>query len=146
MQCYLDFYFIRDVTRFLELLLEVFILPLVVPAVGDGLARYLGVGYPRILPLRHPIVVVNEEYSAVSVHPLLPSLGQGTEVIMVPPVGDIALTRQGGGPTVPGIHPGCLLADVVNEEHAAIRCDLHRPPCGQSLGVERLGGQLLLPR
>ena len=124
MQCYLDFYFIRDVTRFLELLLEVFILPLVVPAVGDGLAGDLGVGYPRILPLRHPIVVVNEEYSAVSVHPLLPSLGQGTQVILVLPVGHIVGGGERGGTTRTRIHPGRLLVPVIDEKDTPIRSHL----------------------
>ena len=36
------------------------------------------------------------------------------------PVGNIALTGQGRGPTVSGIHPGGLLADVVNEESTGV--------------------------
>ena len=82
----LYFYLVGNITRFLELLFEVFILPLVISAVGHGLARDLRVGDAGVLPLRHPVVVVNEEDPAVGVDSLLPALGQGTEVVVVSPV------------------------------------------------------------
>ena len=82
----LYFYLVGNITRFLELLFEVFILPLVISAVGHGLARDLRVGDAGVLPLRHPVVVVNEEDPAVRVDSLLPALGQGTEVVVVSPV------------------------------------------------------------
>ena len=82
----LYFYLVGNITRFLELLFEVFILPLVISAVGHGLARDLRVGDAGVLPLRHPVVVVDEEDPAVGVDSLLPALGQGTEVVVVSPV------------------------------------------------------------
>ena len=82
----LYFYLVGNITRFLELLFEVFILPLVISAVGHGLARDLRVGDAGVLPLRHPVVVVDEEDPAVGVDSLLPALGQGAEVVVVSPV------------------------------------------------------------
>ena len=129
---HLNFYLVGDVARLLELLLEILVLPLVVPTVWDGLSSYLRVGYPGIFPLSDSGVVVNKEDPAVSVDSLLPTLRQGSKIILVPPVRNIALAGEGGGAAVPGIHPGGLLGDVVDKEDPAIGSHLHRPARGKS--------------
>ena len=71
---HLDLNLVGDIAWLLELLLEVLTLPLIVPAVGDRLPGYLGVGDPGILPLSDPGVVVDKENPAISVDSLLPTL------------------------------------------------------------------------
>ena len=92
--CHLNFYFIWNITRFLELLFEVLVLPLVISAVGHSLASDLGIGNTRVLPLSHSTIVVDEEDSPVRVNSLFPTFGKRQQIIVVSPIWNIALKME----------------------------------------------------
>merc|ERR1719167_1382683 len=93
----LNFNFVGYVARLLKLLLEILVLSLIVPRIGNSLPGNLRVGYPGVLPLRDSCVVVDKENPAVRVNSLLPSLGQRPQIILMPPVWHVGLTREGRG-------------------------------------------------
>ena len=127
---HLDFNLVGDVTGLFELLLEILVFTFIISTVGHSLASDLGVGDPGVLPLRHSVVVVNEEDPAVRVNSLLPALRESPQVVLVSSVGNIALTRERRGSTVPWVDPGSFLAHVVDEENSTIGRHLHRPAGG----------------
>ena len=71
---HLDFNLVGDVTGLFELLLEILVFTFIISTVGHSLPRYLRVGDPGVLPLRHSVVVVDEEDPPVRVDSLLPAL------------------------------------------------------------------------
>jgi len=73
-------------------------------------------------------------------NPLFPALRKRTKVILVSPVGNIALTRERGRATISWIHPSCLLIDVIDEEDSAIGSNLHGPTRGKAFEVQ-VGGR-----
>ena len=91
MDLYLNFNFIWNITRLLELLLQIFIFSLVISAVWNCLSGDLRVGNTWVLPLSHSAIVVNEENSSVSVNSFFPTLRKGSKVIMLSSVRNIAL-------------------------------------------------------
>ena len=51
-------------------------------------ALFLPRGFPKVVwygSMWSLVIVVYEEYPAICVHPLLPALGKGTQVILAPP-------------------------------------------------------------
>lgn len=69
------------------------------------------------------LTVINEEYAPVGVDALLPSLGQGAEVVFWRP----SLTRHRAGSSGTRINPGGFPFVMIDEEHPAVRRYLHAP-------------------
>lgn len=69
------------------------------------------------------LTVVDEEYAPVGVDALLPSLGQGAEVVLGRP----SLTRHRAGSSGARINPGGFPFVMIDEEHPPVRRYLHAP-------------------
>ena len=91
----LDLELVGHARGLLQLTLQVVVLPFVVPVVGNGWSCDARVGDARIFPLRDPGVVVDEEDPAVGVDPLLPTVWQRSQVVLVRSVGHVGLTGKG---------------------------------------------------
>lgn len=69
------------------------------------------------------------EYTSIGVHPLLPALGQRSQIIFHAS----GLVWHWAGPSVSGIYPGGTTGSMIDEECPAIGSHLHGPAGRQCL-------------